>query len=163
MNLNPRLLLALSGVPEDIWFQTTYAGLDDGWSEDDIGAFQRLSKAEQRKAVRGHLEVLPTPTPEAPRTRRSYRKREERLRDRTIRPGTYYARRHSLDPFFDARVSSGAGRTLLHLIVEKGMRKDRADESPRAVRNWPRRAAAQSWRLGRLDCAESRLRPPWTI
>ncbi|OHV16981.1 hypothetical protein BK022_08430 [Methylorubrum extorquens] len=117
------LLLALASVPEDVWFQRTYAGLDDGWSEDDIAAFQRLSKAEQRMAVRGHLEVLPTPTPEAPRARRSYRKREERLRDRTIRPGTHYVRRHSLDPFLDARVSSGAGKTLQVLISRCGRKR----------------------------------------
>jgi len=123
VNLKPMLLLALASVPEDLWVQTTYAGLDVDWTVEDIAAFERLSKAEQRKAVRGHLEVLPSPTPEAPRARRSYRKREDRLRDRTIRPGTYYARRHSLDPFFDARVSSGAGRTLLHLISRCGRKR----------------------------------------
>lgn len=117
------LLLALASVPEALWVQTTYAGLDVDWTVEDIAAFERLSKAEQRKEVRGHLEVLPTPTPEASRARRSYRKREERLRDRTIRPGTYYARRHSLDPFFDARVSSGAVRTLLHLISRCGRKR----------------------------------------
>ena len=123
MNLNPKLLLALSGVPPEMWVQATYAGLDKDWTVEDIFAFERLSKAEQRKAVKGHVDVLPTPTPEAPRERRNYRKREERLRDRTIRPGTYYARRHSLDPFFDARVSSGAGRTLLHLISRCGRKR----------------------------------------
>lgn len=129
--LNPRMMLELSGTPEELWVPKLYSGLgpeygSDGpqlWTEEEVSAFERLSVRDRRRAVRGHIETMPTPSPEVPRVRRKYTRRDARLRKRRHIPGLRYVRRHSIDPFVDARLNDGARITLSYLIARCG--KDR--------------------------------------
>lgn len=122
--IHPRLLLDLSQVSPETWGAAVYQGLIDGrWDEESVENFQRLDKKAQRRAVKGGGQSPPTPSPENPRTRRKSRSREKRLMDRRISPGLRYVRRHSLDPFLDARLSSGARTTLTYLIARCGKAK----------------------------------------
>jgi hypothetical protein len=123
--LHPLMLLELSWLsPEDPFGPTLYAGLGEGkWTEEHIEAFELLGPKAQRRAIAGHMQAIPTPSPELPRDRRKSRKRDARLRKRRIVPGLRFVRRHALDPFLDARLSKGACLTLLYLLARCGKKK----------------------------------------